>query len=453
LSSRVEKLAPARRISPGHVFRSLRTRNYRLWFFGQIVSQSGTWMQSVAQYWLVLKLTGDAVDLGITAALQFAPVLLFGAAGGLAADRFDKRKVLLVTQVAFTVQALTMWALVAAGSVQLWMVWALALVYGLINVVDNPTRQSFAVEMVGAGELVNAVSLNSVIVNASRIAGPALAGVLIATAGISWAFLVNAVSFAAVIAALQAIRPAELHRQPPVARDKGQLRAGVRYAWRAWELRVPLLMMVVVSTLAYNFSVLLPLYAHDVFHRGAGAYGTLTAAMGVGALLGALAMASRRRTSYQLLVAVSLSFGASILAVALAPTMTVALGLLVLMGAASVMFVATANTLLQLNSDADMRGRVMALWAVVFLGATPIGAPLTGLVAEHFGVRVALGLGGVATLLCALAAGFALRRIRDERRRAAAAGEPGAPAAGPAGRSAGGPAPRETLAPAPGAAR
>jgi MFS family permease len=404
------------------MFRSLRTRNYRLWFFGQTVSQSGTWMQSVGQYWLVLELTHSAFDLGITAALQFAPVLLFGTIGGLVADRFDKRRVLLVTQTAFSVQAVALWALVASGSVQLWMVWALALLYGFINVLDNPSRQSFVMEMAGHDDLANAIALNSVIVNVSRIVGPALAGILIATVGLSWAFLANAISFVAVIGALYAMRPADLHRRPPVARAKGQIRAGMRYAWGAWELRVPLLMMAVIGTLGYNFSVILPLYASDVFHRGAGTYSALTVAMGVGALAGGLFVASRRRPSYRLLVLVSLAFGVLILAVAVAPTLLLVLVLLALMGAASLMFIAVANSLLQLNSSGAMRGRVMSLWAIVFLGSTPIGAPLIGFVAEHYGARIALGVGGVATVLVALWAGFALRRIRDDNAAAVADG-------------------------------
>jgi MFS family permease len=395
------------------MFRSLRTRNYRLWFFGQTVSQCGTWMQSVAQYWLVLELTHSAFDLGITAALQFAPVLFFGTIGGLVADRFDKRKVLLVTQTAFTAQATVLWVLVASGSVHLWMVWALASTYGFINVADNPSRQSFVIEMAGPDDLTNAVSLNSVIVNMSRIVGPAVAGIMIATVGLSWAFLANAISFAAVIGALYAMRASELHRRPPVARAKGQIRAGLGYAWRAWELRVPLLMMAVIGTLAYNFSVILPLYAHDVFHRGAGTYSALTVAMGVGALAGGLTMAAHQRPSHRLLVGVSLAFGVLILAVAAAPTLPLCIAMLVLMGAASIMFIATANSLLQLNSSGAMRGRVMALWAVVFLGSTPIGAPLIGFLAGRYGARFALGLGGVATLLIAGWAGFELRRIRN----------------------------------------
>jgi MFS family permease len=346
-------------------------------------------------------------------------VLLFGTIGGLVADRFDKRKVLLVTQTAFTAQATALWVLVASGSVRLWMVWALALAYGFINVADNPSRQSFVVEMAGPDDLANAVALNSVIVNSSRIVGPALAGLLIATAGLSWAFLANAVSFAAVIGALYAMRPSELHRRPPLGRANGQIRAGLRYAWQAWELRVPLVMMAVIGTLAYNFTVILPLFAHDVFHRGGGTYSVLLVAQGIGALAGGLAIASRRRPSHRLLVVVTLAFGVLILAVAAAPTLLFCLVLLVLMGAASVMFIATANSLLQLNSSGAMRGRVMALWVVVFLGSTPIGAPLIGFLAEQYGARFALAVGGIATLLVAMWAGFALRRIRNTRAAAA----------------------------------
>jgi MFS family permease len=398
------------------MFSSLHTRNYRLWFFGQTVSQCGTWMQSVAQYWLVLELTHSAFDLGITAALQFAPVLVFGTIGGLVADRFDKRKVLLLTQTAFTAQATVLWVLVANGSVRLWMVWALATAYGFVNVFDNPSRQSFVMEMAGPDDLANAVALNSVIVNTSRIIGPAIAGVLIATIGLSWAFLANAVSFAAVIGALYAMRPSELHRRPPLGRAKGQIRAGLGYAWRTWELRVPLLMMAVIGTLAYNFSVLLPLFAHDIFHRGAGTYSALTVAMGVGALAGGLTIAARQRPSHRLLVIVTLAFGVFILAVAAAPDLPLCLILLVAMGAASIMFIATANSLLQLNSSGAMRGRVMALWAIVFLGSTPIGAPLIGFLAGHYGPRFALAIGGLATLTIATWAGLELRRIRNAPR-------------------------------------
>ena len=413
-------------------FSSLRIRNYRLWFVGQTVSQSGTWMQSTAQIWLVFKLTHhNAFDVGLTAALQFAPVLVLGAFGGLVADRFDKRHVLLATQTAFTAQAVALFAIVVTGVVQLWMVWALALVMGLVNALDNPSRQSFVVEMVGPEDLANAVGLNSVIVNSSRLVGPALAGLLIivtgdTVAGLSWIFLVNALSFGAVIGALLAMRPGELHRRAPVARAAGQVRAGLRYAWHKQELRVPLLMMAVIGTLAYNFNVFLPLFAGTVFHRGGGTYSALLVAMAVGALSGSLFAASRRRPSYRLLGVVTPLFGAFIVAVAVAPSLPLVVILLVPMGAASVVFIATANSLLQLHSTPAMRGRVMALWAIVFLGSTPIGAPLVGYLSGRLGARATLAMAGGATLLTAFGAWPALRRVRRAARPQAALGE-GAP--------------------------
>jgi MFS family permease len=436
------QLSPAGRVvsATRRTFRSLRVRNFRLWFVGQIVSLSGTWMQTTGQAWLVYRLTGSAWDLGVTAALQFLPILIFGAYGGVIADRLDKRHVLMVTQTLFLVQALALCLVVATGAVQLWMVWTLAVVLGFINVFDSPARQSFAIEMVGPDDLANAVGLNSVLVNASRIVGPAVAGVLLvfahSIAGMSWIFLVNAATFAAVLAALALMRPSELHRPKRVAAGRGQVREGLRYAWGKWELRVPLLMMAVIGTLAFNFSVLLPLLSGDVFHRGtgstgAGGYGLLLAVMGVGALAGSLVVASRRRPRYRLLMLVTFAFGAFSLGIALAPTFAVALVLVVPMGAASVAFIALDNTLIQLHSDGQMRGRVMALFAIVFLGSTPIGAPVAGAVAEHFGARVALGMGAVATLLAATYGTVALRRIRAEERReelTAAPGEPAAPA-------------------------
>ncbi len=407
------------------LFGSLRTRNYRLWFFGQTVSQSGTWMQAVAQSALVLfQLHGSAMDLGVTAALQFGPVLVLAPIGGLLADRFDKRRLLLCTQAAFAAQAVALGLLVATGISQLWMVWLLAFLMGAINAIDAPARQSFVVEMVGPGDLTNAVGLNSVVVNSSRMIGPAVAGVLIVTVGIGWTFFLNAASFMAVLAALTAMRRRELHQAPRLPRSKGQIRAGVRYAWRTPELRLPLLMMAVIGTLAYNFTVILPLFA-DLFGQGPGTYSALTTAMGIGALAGALTAAARREPSYRQLVSVSFAFGVFLLAVALAPTLSLTFALLVPMGAASVLFIATGNSLLQLNSSGIMRGRVMALWAMVFLGSTPLGAPLVGFVAAHLGVRAALGLGGVATVLTAVAAGVVLKRTplnRDEPATADGAG-------------------------------
>jgi MFS family permease len=394
------------------MFGSLAQRNYRLWFFGQTVSQSGTWMQSFAQAALVRwYLGGSALDLGITVALQFGPVLVLGPVGGLLADRFDKRKLMLVTQTAFTLQALALGLIVVLHVETLWMVWVLAGVMGIINAVDNPSRQSFVVEMVGPSDLFNAVGLNSVIVNVSRIAGPALAGLLMATVGISWTFLLNAASFAAVIAALAAMRPQDLHRRAPVPREKGQIRAGLRYATSSWELWVPLLMMAVVGTLAYNFSVILPLMS-DLFHGGKTMFTVLGVAQGVGALVGGLAAAAWRRPGYRLLTLVTLAFGIFLVLLAAAPSLLLVIAVMVPMGAASVLFITTGNSLLQLYSSDAMRGRVMALWAMVFLGSTPIGGPLTGFVAAHLGVRAAVLMGATATLLTAVGAAVVLRRIR-----------------------------------------
>ena len=411
----------------GRTFRSLHVRNYRLWFVGQLISTTGTWMQSTAQAWLVLRLTGSAVDLGITVGLQFGPVLFLGPWGGVIADRFDKRRVLIATQSAFMAQAAVLGVLVVTGVVQVWMVWSLALLMGLINAADNPSRQAFAAEMVGKEDLVNAVALNSVIINSSRIIGPAIAGVLIATAGTAVVFLLNAASFVAVIGGLLAMDTAALHRAARAPRAKGQIRAGLRYAWRTWELRLPLLLMAIVSTLGYNFSVILPLLAKQTFHAGSATFGALAAAMGVGAFGGSLLTASRRRPSFRLLIVATVFFGAFSVFVALAPTLELALLLLVPMGAAGIVFVATTNSLLQLNSIGAMRGRVMALWAVVFLGSTPIGGPLTGVVAAHLGVRTALALGGTATVAAATWGWLELRRLR----RHAAAGAAPHPARGP----------------------
>ena len=394
----------------GRTFRALHTRNYRLFFFGQIVSMSGTWMQSVAQGWLVLRLTGSAFALGITAAMQFGPVLVIGAWGGLLADRVDKRRVLMTTQSMATILALVLGVLTVSGVVHVWMVYLLALLTGCVNAVDNPSRQSFVIEMVGREDLANAVGLNSVIINSSRIVGPAIAGLLIATVGLSPCFFGNAASFLFVIGALAAMRPGELHRGQPVRRAKGQLREGLRYAWTTRELRVPLLLMAAVGTVGYNFSVILPLMAKQAFGRGGGTYGALATAMGVGALAGALVAAGRARPTRRLLVGSTFAFGACAALVGLAPTLPLALAALVPMGGFAIIFVSTTNALLQLNSAAELRGRVMALWSVVFLGSTPIGGPLTGALAGWFGPRVTLAAEGAATVLSSLAAWAALRR-------------------------------------------
>jgi MFS family permease len=391
-------------------FRALRIYNYRLFFFSQVVSMSGTWMQSVAQAWLVLQLGGGSVDLGVTVGLQFGPVLVLGAWAGALADRVDKRKLLMATQSAAAVLALVLGVLTATDVVTVWMIWLLAGLTGVTVALDMPSRQSFVYEMVGPDDLANAVGLNAVIINSSRIIGPGIGGLIIAAFGVAPCFFFNAASFVAVIFALSIMRRGELRTPKRVAREPGQVRAGFRYVWRTPALRVPLVMMAVVSTLAYNFSVVLPLLAKVTYGRGGGAYSALFAAMGVGALAGALLMASRARPSRRLLVASTFAFGFVTVLLAVSPGYLWGVVLLVPLGAAGVLFVSTTNSLLQLNADDAMRGRVMALWAVVFLGSTPIGGPLTGLLVRGFGVRAAVAVGGVAALATAAGAYLALRR-------------------------------------------
>jgi MFS family permease len=330
-------------------------------------------------------------------------MLLFGTWGGLLADRVDKRKVLMVTQSAAGTVALVLAGLTLSGVVQLWMVWGLAFALGMVNVFDNPTRQSFLTEMVGKDQLMNAVGLNSAVFTLARVIGPAIAGVLIALVGTGWCFLYNGFSYFPVVLALLLMRSAELHRGRPAARARGQIRAGIRYAWNKPELRFPLLVMLVVGTLAFNFSVLMPLMASFVFRSGASTYGLLMSFMGAGAFVGALVSANRARPSHRLLALAGVGFGGLLIGAALAPTLPIELFVLVPMGAAMITFQATAHSLLQLNSDPAFRGRVMALYVMVFLGTTPIGGPIVGWVAQQFGARVGLGLGGVATLIASAA--------------------------------------------------
>lgn len=396
-------------------FRSLSVRNYRLYFIGQIVSVSGTWMQSLAQMWLVLQLTGSGVALGITTALQFVPILFAGAWGGVVADRLDKRSVLIWTQSAMGMLALTLGLITLLGVTELWMIYALAFLLGCVTLVDHPTRQSFVQEMVGPEHVVNAVGLNSTVFTAARVVGPAVAGGIIATVGIPACFLVNAASFVAVIVALRAMDQDAFFSTDPVPRGKGQLRAGLRYTWSHRDLRMPLILLAVASTLAYNFRILLPLLARDSFHGGAGLFGLLSAVMGAGTLIGALLVASRTKPTRRWLVASAASFGLLVIATGLAPTLGAELVVLVPMGAASVALTSATNTMLQLNSASHMRGRVLALFSVVLLGSTPIGSPLMGWIAEQFGVRFAFVIAGAATTFAAGIAAWRLAQVRRVR--------------------------------------
>jgi MFS family permease len=408
-------------------FRSLRVRNYRLFFFGQLVSTSGTWMQQVAQDWLVLKLTNQPLPVGVTTALQFAPVLALGAWGGVVADRLDKRKVLLATQAAFASLALLLGVLTATGAIRLWMVYGLALLLGCVTSFDMPTRQAFVSEMVGPDHLTNAVGLNGAAFNSARVIGPAAAGVLIAAFGIAPAFLVNAASYLAVLGGLLAMDPGRLHRQAPVGRARGQVRAGLRYVWGDPVLRSTLAMVAVIGTLGLNYRVALPLLARFTFHGGPGTYGMLASVMAAGSVVGALAAARRVRPSRLLLLGSAAGFGALSLVAAAAPTLLLEAVVLAGLGLTSISFLTVANSTLQLGSDPEMRGRVMALYGLVFLGSTPAGGLLVAWLAGQYGPRSGLVLSGVSSLAAAGVAGLAAARgrARDRQTGPLASSDPG----------------------------
>jgi MFS family permease len=406
-------------VSPAlaRTFSSLSVPNYRRYFTGQVISITGNWMQIVGEMWLMVKLTGSGGLVGLTAGLQFLPILLFGAWGGLLADRLPKRRILTYTQVSLAIPALTLFGLAASGAAQPWMVLLLVLVRGSVLAIDNPSRQSFVVEIVGADRVLNAVALNSVVVHCSRILGPALAGTIIALVGIAPCFLVNALSFLAMFVALRAMSPKELQTPKPAARKPGELRSALRYVRRTPELLIPLAMMALVGTISFNFQVLLPLLADFTWHGTATTYALLTASMGVGSVGGALAAGARGRVSPKLLIGSSLLFGLAMLLAAAAPTLELQVLALVPLGAASVTFAAGVNSALQIAVEPTMRGRVMALYSVVFLGSTPIGAPLVGWLAGAAGPRAGLVAGAAAALIAGVAAVFAFRRgeLQSER--------------------------------------
>lgn len=396
-------------------FRSMEVRNFRLYFIGQIVSATGTWMQSIAQAWLVLQLTGSGVALGVTVALQFAPMLLAGAWSGVLADRVDKRRLLIATQSAAGALALILGIITAFDVVQLWMIYMLATLLGIVTALDNPARRAFVVEMVGTEHITNAVSLSSALFTAARVIGPAIAGVLIASVGISWCFLANALSYLAAIAAFLLMRREEFFPMELVAKGKGQLREGLRYAWSTPALRVPLVMTAVIGTLSFNFQVVLPLIAKDTFGGDAGTFAMLFAFMSVGSVVGALITAHQTRASERFLIGAAMTYGVVMLAAAFAPSLGLELVALVPVGAAGIGFVAMANGVLHTACAPAMRGRVMALFSVAFLGSTPIGGPLIGWASQVFGPRAGLGIGAVAAIAAALAAAAWLRTPQGVR--------------------------------------
>ena len=404
---------------------SLRQRNYRLFFFGQLVSVAGTWMQSIAQSFLVLDLTHSGTQLGLTSAARFLPMFLFGPVGGVFADRMDRKRVLYLTQSLSGLLAAVFAVTVATHSIRLWIVYLLAIALGFVNVFDNPARQSFISEMVSAEDLPNAVTLNSVAMNMARVFGAALGGVIAAAIGLALCFACNALSFAAVLVSLAAMRTSELFPAERITRQKRQVRQGLRYVRSTPELFIPLVMIAVIGTLAWEFQVSLPLMASKVFHGGAASYGVMASVMGGGAVVGGLISAARSRPRARALCLAAVGWGIAILAAAVAPSMALELAALVFVGYGSITFNSLAKTTLQLAAKPEMRGRVMALWALAWLGSTPIGGPIVGWAGQAIGARWALVIGGVAALACGVLALPALTRI-DRR---AAVQTPPAPAA------------------------
>ena len=414
-----------RRLARFEGWSAMRHRNYRLFFFGQLVSIAGTWMQTVAQSFVVLDLTHSGTQLGLTTAARFLPMFVFGPLGGVFADRMDRRRVLYVTQALSGLLAGVFAVTVGTHSIRLWIVYLLALALGFVNVFDNPARQSFISEMVSTGDLPNAVTLNSVAANMARVFGAALGGVIAAAIGLALCFTFNALSFGAVLVSLAAMRTSELFPAERVSRQKKQVRQGLRYVRNTPELLIPLLMIAVVGTLAWEFQVSLPLMASEVFHGGAGSYGVMASVMGGGAVVGGLISAARARPRARALCLAAIGWGIAILAAAVAPSFALELAALVFVGYGSITFNSLAKTTLQLAAKPEMRGRVMALWALAWMGSTPIGGPIVGWTGQAIGARWALVIGGVATLACGVLALPALTRI--DRRPAPDA--PPAPAA------------------------
>ncbi|GGV51913.1 MFS transporter [Streptomyces griseoflavus] len=399
---------PARRNS---MFSSLRIRNYRLFFLGQVVSNIGTWMQRIAQDWLVLSLTGSSAAVGITTALQFLPMLLFGLYGGVLVDRLRKRPTLIVTQTAMALTALALAVLTLTGRVEVWHIYVAAFALGLATVVDNPARQAFVSELVGPGQLQNAVSLNSANFQSARLVGPAVAGLLITGVGTGWAFLLNGLSFVAPLTGLMMMRARELHAVERAPRGKGQLREGLRYVTGRPELLWPIVLVGFIGTFAFNFPVYLSAFADDVFDGGAGVYSMFNTLMAVGSVSGALLAARRGTARLRLLIVAAIAFGALEILAAASPQLWMFALIMVPLGLFSMTVNVTTNTSLQMATDPVMRGRVMALYMMVFLGGAPVGAPIVGWITDTYGARVGFAAGGAVAVAAASVIGLILARL------------------------------------------
>ncbi|MEV5882665.1 MFS transporter [Streptomyces sp. NPDC052020] len=397
------------------MFASLKVRNYRLFFLGQVVSNIGTWMQRIAQDWLVLSLTGSSAAVGVTTALQFLPMLLFGLYGGVLVDRLRKRPALLVTQTSMALTALFLAVLTLSGHVQVWHVYVAAFAMGLATVVDNPARQSFVAELVGRDQLQNAVSLNSANFQSARLVGPAVAGLMITGVGTGWAFLFNGLSFVAPLTGLLLMRARELHVVERAPRGKGQLREGLRYVAGRPELTWTIVLVGFIGTFGFNFPVFLSAFADDVFHAGAGEYSLFNTLMAVGSLTGALLAARRGSARLRVLIAAAVAFGVLEIVAALSPSLWLFALLMAPIGVFSMTVNVTANTSIQMATDPAMRGRVMSLYMMVFLGGSPIGAPIVGWITDTYGARVGFAAGGAIAATAAVVIALVLARVGNLR--------------------------------------
>lgn len=385
----------------GHTFRSFRSRNFRLYFGGIFVSNIGTWLQATVLAWVVLQQTNNGLALGGLAAVQWGPMLVLGAWAGALSDRVDKRKLVLATQFAAAVQAALLGVCLATGLASLPVIFVLAALLGVINAIDNPARRGFVPQLVPESQIANAMALNTSVMTSTRIVGPALGGVLVGQIGAAWCVTANAMSYAATIIGIIALRRSELQPAPLIRRAKGQVSEGVRYAWQHPVLRVSLLSTAVLGVLAFNYQTTFPLFAKRILLGDASTFGTMLSVTSVGSLLGSLLVASRTETTPQFLRFAAGAFGVALLALSAAPSLVVALLLSLPVGAAGSAFISTCTGLLQKHARPEMRGRLMALQAVVFLGSTPIGGPLVGAAAELAGGRAGLWVGGAAGVLTA----------------------------------------------------
>jgi MFS family permease len=390
------------RLAAGDTFRSLHVRNFRLFFVGQIISQVGNWLTLVAQTLLVYKLTNSGVAVGLLAAFQFGPVLLLGAWAGLIADRSDKRRLLLTVQALAMVQSFVLAALAFTGNPPVWAIYAVATFGGITVAFDNPTRRAFVVEMVPDRDMNNAVSLNSALMTSSRVIGPALAGLLAATVGFGWCFTVDGLSYIAVLIALVMMRTAELRPAKVTPKAKGQIREGLRYVRSVPELWVPLMMMAVIGTLAYNFQVVLPLFATRDLGGQDALFTVMLSAISLGSLCAALYNARRTTITVRIVGLAAMAFGAAMLLLSVAPGAPAALVIAFFVGLGSMSFMTASTAIVQIRSNPSMRGRVLALQSIVFLGSTPIGGPIVGWLSQQFGARWGLAVGAVATLAAGL---------------------------------------------------